>query len=337
MSVAFASSPLLVQHDTGDGHPECPDRLRAVHRGLRLAGLLTSPDPFPDFQIELPIRKLALAPMLELSVAPADPSAALLVHPQVYLDELDRISRSSGMLDPDTPANPGSYDAALLALGCALSCADAVMNGVARRGFAAIRPPGHHAEPSRAMGFCLLSNAAIVARHLQQAHGLHRVAIVDFDVHHGNGTQTAFEDDNSVLFISIHQHPQSPDPGNYPGSGFDHEVGHGPGRGYTLNLPVWPGPSANEALYVRLMAEKVLPRLDSFRPEAIVISAGFDAHADDPLAQINLSDEAYTTITRQIALIADAHCDGRIISLLEGGYDLSALARCVVRHVAALY
>lgn len=337
MSVAFASSPLLLQHETGDEHPERPDRLRAIHRALRLAGLLASPDPFPEFQLDLPVRRQALAPMIELDAAPADPSVAMLIHPQVYLDELDRVSRSGGMLDPDTPANPGSYEAALLALGCALACADAVMSGQARRAFAAIRPPGHHAEPGRAMGFCLLNNAAIVARYLQDRHGLRRVAIVDFDVHHGNGTQAAFDDDDSVLFVSIHQHPQSPEPGNYPGTGFEYEVGHGPGRGFTLNLPVWPGPAANDALYARLMAEKVLPKLDGFRPEAIVLSAGFDAHADDPLAQIRLGDEAFNTITRQVALLADAHCAGRLVSLLEGGYDLAALGRSVVKHVAALY
>jgi acetoin utilization deacetylase AcuC-like enzyme len=335
-AVAFASSPELVRHDTGADHPERPDRLRALHRALRLAGLLTSPDPFPDFRIDLPITPLRLPPLIELPVAAADRAAALSIHSKLYLDEVERCATGGGMLDPDTPAAPGSFDAALLALGCGLACCDAVMSGVATRAFAAVRPPGHHAEPSRAMGFCLLSNVAILARHLQDRHGVQRVAIVDFDVHHGNGTQAAFEDDNTVLFISLHQHPQSPDPGNYPGTGFDYEVGHSLGRGYTLNLPVWPGEQAGDSLYASLFDEKVLPKLRSFDPQVLLISAGFDAHRDDPLAQVSLSDDAYETMTRKLVAIADAHCQGRLISILEGGYDLAALSRCVVRHVAAL-
>ena len=336
MSLGFASSPDLVHHDTGPIHPERPNRLRAIHRALRQAGLLTSADPFPEFQIELSIAPVGGVPMVELPVAPASRESAMLIHPAIYLDELERIARSGGNLDPDTPVGPGSFESAMLSLGGCLSAADAIIDGRARRTFAAVRPPGHHAEPSRAMGFCLLSNVAIVARHLQNVHGVERVGIVDFDVHHGNGTQAALEDDNTIVFISLHQHPQSTVPGNYPGTGFEYEVGHGLGRGHVLNIPVWPDAGSHDALYERLFDEKVLPKLDHFRPQVLLISAGFDAHADDPLAQINLSDDAFEMMTRKLVQLADTHCAGRVVSVLEGGYHLESLSRSVIRHLTAL-
>jgi acetoin utilization deacetylase AcuC-like enzyme len=230
----------------------------------------------------------------------------------------------------DTPVSPRSFEIALLSCGAVLSCCDAVIDGSVRRAFAAVRPPGHHAEPDRSMGFCLFGNVAIAARYLQRRHGVGHVAIVDFDVHHGNGTQAAFEDDPSVLFISIHQHPST----CYPGSGHDWEVGEAAGRGSTLNIPLMPG--SGDAEYLAAFESKVIPKLDHFKPEILLISAGFDAHQDDPLANMEVSEMGFEAMTRLLVAAADVHCQGRVISALEGGYHLRALGRSVVRHLLAL-
>jgi acetoin utilization deacetylase AcuC-like enzyme len=254
------------------------------------------------------------------------------VHPRQYIDRIKHICEiGGGVLDQgDTPVGPGSYEIALLGTGALLQCCDAVMDGTAKRAFAAVRPPGHHAEPDRPMGFCLFSNIAIAARYLQQQHGLHKIAIVDFDVHHGNGTQAVFEADPSVFFVSLHQDPRT----CYPGSGYAYETGVGPGEGFTLNLPM--PPAADDTQYLKAFDEHVLPAVDAFAPEALLISAGFDAHRDDPLAQVDLSEECFEAMTRQLAHLADARCGGRVISVLEGGYNLRALGRSVVRHVRGL-
>jgi len=193
-----------------------------------------------------------------------------------------------------------------------------------------VRPPGHHAEPERPMGFCMFSNVAMAARHLQRRHGVRRVAIVDFDVHHGNGTQAAYESDPSVLFISLHQDPRT----LYPGSGYAWETGVGAGKGFTLNIPFRPG--ADDEDYLHAIDQQVLPELDRFRPEVMMISAGFDAHAEDPLAQVQLSEEGFEHITELLVQSAEHHCGGRVVSALEGGYNLRALGRSVVRHLIAL-
>jgi acetoin utilization deacetylase AcuC-like enzyme len=204
------------------------------------------------------------------------------------------------------------------------------MSGRVARAFAAVRPPGHHAEPDRAMGFCLFANISIAARYLQRARGVGKIAIVDFDVHHGNGTQAVFESDPSVLFISLHQDPRT----CYPGTGYAAEMGTGPGSGFTLNIPFLPG--AGDEEYRLAMRQQVIPKLDAFRPEFLLISAGFDAHRDDPLAQIDLTEDAFGEMTRMLVEVANAHCGGRIVSALEGGYDLRALGRSVVQHLIGL-
>jgi len=329
----FCSHARFIEHQTGPYHPERPDRIRAVARAVRVAGLIDSPDPFPDFRIELGIEPVAGLKLLELdSPSPVDDKMLSLVHTPDHIHHVRQICQAGGgVLDQgDTPVGLESYDIALLSLGGVLQCCDAVMSGQVKRAFAAVRPPGHHAEPNRAMGFCLFSNIAIAARYIQKQYGVDKIAIVDFDVHHGNGTQAAFEADPSVLFISLHQHPRT----IYPGTGFDWEIGVGPGRGYTMNIPMKPG--LGDDAYVEAFHSKVLPALDSYKPQVLLVSAGFDAHADDPLAQMEVSDTGFEQMTRLLAQAADQHCNGRLVSALEGGYNLVALGRSVVRHLVAL-
>ena len=329
--VGFCSSPRFVEHDTGPAHPERPDRIRAVHKAVRDAGLVTSPSPFPVFQLDLGLQPLGLPPLVELTPVPATDEQLLAVHTPEHLARVRRVSALGGVLDQgDTPTERRSFDTAVLAAGAALTAADAVMAGTVRRAFAAIRPPGHHAEPDRAMGFCLFSTVAVGARHLQRAHGVGKVAIVDFDVHHGNGTQAAFYTDPSVLFVSLHQHPRT----CYPGTGYAHETGDGPGRGTTLNLPMQPGSTDDE--WASAINGPVTDALAAFGPDVLLISAGFDAHVDDPLAQVALTEDGYERMTRQLVAVADDRCGGRVVSVLEGGYHLRALGRSVVRHLAAL-
>ncbi len=329
--VGFCSSPRFVEHDTGPRHPERPDRIRAVHKAVRDAGLVTSPSPFPDFDLDLGLKPLGLPPLVEIEPVPVTEAQLLAVHTPGHVARVRHACSLGGVLDQgDTPTEPRSFDTAVLSAGAAVTACDAVMTGRVRRAFAAARPPGHHAEPDRAMGFCLFSNVAVAARHLQDGHGVGKVAIVDFDVHHGNGTQAAFYDDPSVLFVSLHQHPRT----CYPGTGHAHETGTGDGAGYTLNLPVQPGAGDDE--YLTAIDGPVTEALTHFRPEALLISAGFDAHHDDPLASVNLSDDGFHRITARLVTLADNLCGGRVISVLEGGYNLRALGRGVVRHLVAL-
>src|SRR5688572_403473 len=331
-SVGFASSPHFVDHLTGPHHPERPDRIRAIHRAIRQAGMIESPDPFPAFALDLGPLDGGGIKVVELTPRHAEERWLLTVHPKEHVDRIHHICEiGGGVIDQgDTVVSRDSWDVALFALGSLLVSCDAVMSGQVRRAFAAARPPGHHAEPGRAMGFCLFSNVAIAARYLQQRHGVERVAIVDFDVHHGNGTQACFEDDPSVLFISLHQHPRT----CYPGTGYEWETGTGRGEGFALNIPFAPG-SGDDA-YLRAFDARVVPELDQFRPQLLLISAGFDAHRADPLAQMNASDECFELMTRRLVSVAQQHCAGRVVSLLEGGYDLAALGRSVVRHLAGL-
>jgi len=330
--IALCTSPRFADHPTGPHHPERPDRIRAIYKAVRDAGLVDSPNPFPDFSLNFGLHPLGLPKLLELAPSPADPRWLHTVHSSGMIERIKNICQhGGGVLDQgDTPAGPHSYDIALLAVGAALRSADAVMRDEARRAFAAIRPPGHHAEPDRPMGFCLFNNVAITARYLQRSYDITRIAIVDFDVHHGNGTQAAFDNDPDILFISLHQNPRT----CYPGSGHDWEIGHAKARGYTVNIPFDPG--AEDVDYLRVIDSRVVPELEEFRPQVLLISAGFDAHQDDPLADVNLSEDGFEQMTRALVAVADRYCNGRVISLLEGGYHLRALGRCVVRHLVGL-
>ena len=330
--IGFATSPRFVEHLTGPHHPERPDRIRAIGKAVRDAGLIDSANPFPDFALETGIHRQDQLKLVELEPAPADEQLLLLAHTPQHVQRVKHVCQiGGGVLDlGDTPVGANSFEIAMLALGSAIAACDAVMSGKVNRAFSAARPPGHHAEPDRAMGFCLFSNVAIAARYVQQRYSVQRIAIVDFDVHHGNGTQAALEADDSILFISLHQDPRT----CYPGSGFAWEMGVGKGRGFTINLPFDPG--SDDADYLRAMDERVVPELDKFRPEVLLLSAGFDAHQQDPLAQVDLTDDGFEQITRRLTAVADQHCAGRVVSVLEGGYNLAALGRCVVRHLLAM-
>ena len=329
--IGFLSDERFADHETGPHHPERPDRIRAIARAVRQAGLIDSPDPFPDFRLDLGLSPLGWK-LTELAPPrPVDEQWLLAVHGSGYIERVQQMCLIGGVLDQgDTAVRPGSFEVALLAVGGVLQCCDAVMAGEVRRTFAAIRPPGHHAEPDRPMGFCLFANVAIACRYLQQRHQIKRIAVVDFDVHHGNGTQACLEHDPSVLFISLHQDPRT----CYPGSGYDYETGIGPGEGFTLNLPM--NPASDDEDYLKVFDDRVIPTLSAFAPEFILISAGFDGHQDDPLAQIDLSDSAYEAMTRRLVRVAEEHAGGRIVSVLEGGYNLRALGRSVVRHLVGL-
>lgn len=331
--VGFCISDRFTEHPTGPHHPERPDRIRAIQAAVREAGLVNSPNPSTPPNVRFGIKPLASSPkILEISPEPVEERWLQTVHSAAHIDHVRHVCEvGGGVLDlGDTPIGPASFEIALLAAGGVLKCCDAVMSGQARRAFAAVRPPGHHAEPDKAMGFCLFNNIAIAARYLQRAHGVGKIAIVDFDVHHGNGTQMAFEDDHSILFCSIHQHPST----CYPGTGHEWEIGTGPARGYTMNIPMSPG--SDDTDYMRVIDHRVVPELDEFAPEVLLISAGFDAHAQDPLAAMQLTEEGFGLMTQSLVSVADRHCRGRVISALEGGYDLWALGRSVVRHIVAL-
>ena len=293
------------EHDTGPGHPERSDRIRAVKQ------VLESPS-FADLER----RESPVASISQIS----------RIHREVYVKAALEAVPSEGYarIDPDTVLSPESGDAALRSVGAVIAAVDAVMANETRNAFCAVRPPGHHAEPSRGMGFCLFNNVAIAAAHAKAVHNVDRVAIVDFDVHHGNGTQAAFWSDPSVLFASSHEYPF------YPGTGAEDECG----QGNIFNVPLSASSGSSE--FRKGMERKVLPALEDFRPGLIIISAGFDAHARDPLASIRLEDEDFAWITRKIVDIAGEFCEGRLVSSLEGGYDLEALSTSVSAHLTEL-
>jgi acetoin utilization deacetylase AcuC-like enzyme len=252
------------------------------------------------------------------------------IHTPSYLAMLKTHAPTNGRvsLDPDTSMSPGSLTAAYLAAGGALAAVDAIMSQQVDHVFCAVRPPGHHAEAGRAMGFCLFNNVAIAARYVQKRYGIQRVLIVDWDVHHGNGTQHSFEDDPSVLFFSTHQFP------HYPGTGRESERGRGAGEGFTIDVPMEAGEGDEE--YRAIFQKSLVPAAEAFKPEFVIISAGFDAHKDDPLANMGLTEEGYADLTSLVTGIAKRHARGRILSSLEGGYHLTALAASVDRHIQTL-
>jgi acetoin utilization deacetylase AcuC-like enzyme len=309
MAVGLIQDSVYLDHDTGD-HPETPARLDAIRERLAETGLSAETG----------------------SAAPraATDEEIAAVHEIEFIRHVEQVCRAGfPLLDAaDTAICRESHDVARLAAGAGLVAADQILSGAWRSAFCAVRPPGHHAEHSQAMGFCLFNNAAVLARYLQRRHGLNRVAIVDWDVHHGNGTQHIFEEDPSVYYVSLHQWPF------YPGTGAAWEKGRGAGQGTTLNVPLAAG--TPDGVYLRAFEDQVVPALDTFAPDAILISAGFDAHKDDPLGGLKLTEEAYLQMTRLILDLARRHAQGRVISLLEGGYNLAALSRCVEVHVGAL-
>lgn len=302
--------PRYLGHDMGAGHPESPNRLRAIMQQLGQSGTAA--------------RLTMIAPR------EAEDEWITQIHTTAYLSMLKANAPVSGRLslDPDTSMSPGSLTAAYLAAGGALAAVDAIMGKQVDHVFCAVRPPGHHAEAGRAMGFCLFNNVAIAARYVQKKYGLTRVLIVDWDVHHGNGTQHSFEDDPSVLFFSTHQYP------HYPGTGRESERGRGAGDGFTINVPMEAGEGDDE--YRAVFLKSLVPTADVFKPEFVIISAGFDAHKDDPLASMGLTEDGYADLTGIVAGIAKRHAGGRILSSLEGGYHLTSLAASVDRHIQAL-
>lgn len=287
----------MIEHDPGPGHPERPDRLRALATLLR----------------ERPVAGTRL-----VAPSPAPAEVITRVHSAAYLARVEAARGRHHSFDPDTHTSPASVDAALLGAGAAVEAVDAVLDGQARNAFALVRPPGHHAEPDRIMGFCLLNNVAIAAEHALARPQIERVLIVDWDVHHGNGTQAAFYGRRDVLFVSAHQFPF------YPGTGSLREQGEGPGEGYTLNVPFAMG--ATDGDYRRLLADVVGPAAERFDPDLVLVSAGFDAHARDPLGGMELSAEGFADLCSTLRGVAERHAEGRLVLVLEGGYDLEGLA-----------
>jgi acetoin utilization deacetylase AcuC-like enzyme len=306
MTTLLITHPACLEHLTPAGHPERPDRLRAIERALAQARFQTLS------RVEAPAAQL---------------DTIALCHPMDYATAIRDATPKAGLvgLDADTSLSPGSFEAALRAAGGAVHAVDEVMTGRAKNAFVATRPPGHHAETARAMGFCLFNNAAIAARHAQKTHGIGRAAVVDFDVHHGNGSQDIFWTDPTVMYASTHQMPL------YPGTGAASERGE---HNNIVNAPLRPG-DGGEA-FRTAFERTILPRLREFGPELIVISAGFDAHMRDPLANLNLLEADFEWATRVLMEIADASANGRVVSMLEGGYDLEGLANSAAAHVAAL-
>ena len=296
--------PACLQHDPGPGHPECPARLDAVGKALQQA--------LPRLQWSEP----AAATRLQLERVHDEQMISKVLDSVLVVDSL--------RLDPDTVLSAGSAEAALRACGAGIAAVDAVLDGEVDRAFCAVRPPGHHATRAESMGFCLFNSIAVAAAHALAEHGLQRVAILDFDVHHGNGTQDIFQNEPRVLYLSSHQWPL------YPDSGLASETG----VGNIVNAPLPPGTAGAD--FRAAWSQLLLPALDAFAPELVLISAGFDGHRLDPLADLRLEAADFFWLSQQIAALADRHCRGRIVSMLEGGYSLSALRECSVAHLRGL-
>jgi acetoin utilization deacetylase AcuC-like enzyme len=305
MTTLLLTHPACLEHDTGYGHPERADRLRAI-----------------DDALAAPAFKTLIREQAPL----ADLAAIERLHPEAYVEMVRAAipKHDHAWLDPDTVVSPGSWEAALRATGATLHAVDQVMAGKADNAFCTVRPPGHHAEPSRAMGFCLFNSVAVAALHARAKHGAKRVAVVDFDVHHGNGTQAAFWTDKDLFYGSTHQMPL------FPGTGAVDEAG----LGNICNAPLAPGDDGKD--FRAAWESRILPALDAFAPDFLLISAGFDAHLRDPLAQLRLIEPDFAWITEQLLEAAAKHTGGKFVSTLEGGYDLDALASSTAVHVATL-
>ena len=310
MTTGFVYDERFLEHNAGPHHPERRERLESTIAHL---------------QCEEWFERLEAVP-----ISPCDRSWIETVHDGELVDRAHEACRDGlPFLDvADVGICPDSYDIALLAAGGALALADGVARAEIDNGFALSRPPGHHAERNVALGFCLFNNVAIAARYLQRKYGLDKILILDWDVHHGNGTQHTFESDPSVLYVSTHQYPY------YPGTGALGEDGEGRGRGATLNCPMPAG--AGDTEYERAFTERILPKVNAFAPQAVILSAGFDAHAADPLAQIRLSTNFFAWMTERMMEVAERHAGGRLISILEGGYNTEVLPLCVAAHLELL-
>lgn len=304
MTTAFITHADCMKHDMGGFHPERPERLSAIEDQLIASGI---------------------GQYLQRYDAPLATDAQLeRVHPAAYIDAVRERAPQTGLvyLDPDTAMNPHTLQACLRAAGAAVLATDLVMQGVVRNAFASVRPPGHHATRDRSMGFCIFNNVAVAARHAIAEYGLTRVAIIDFDVHHGNGTEDIFSDDPTVLMCSTFQHPF------YPYSGTEHTANN------MVNIPLNAGSGGRQ--FREAVTQAWMPALENFSPELVLISAGFDAHLEDDMASLSFRDEDYAWVSAQLTAFANTHCAGRVVSVLEGGYDLSALARSVVQHLRVL-
>lgn len=306
MTTLLITHPASLQHLTPPGHPERPDRIRVVEQTLE---------------------DERFAHLARVEAPRADLDLVTLCHPRPFAEALIAASPATGLveIEADTTMSPGSLEAALRGVGAAAHAVDEVMQGKARNAFCATRPPGHHAESVKAMGFCFFNQAAIAARHAQKAHGAERVAIIDWDVHHGNGTQEIFWNDPSVLYASTHEMPL------YPGTGAPSERGE---HGTIVNAALRAGDGSD--VFRDAFETAVLPRVDAFQPDLVIISAGFDAHWRDPLANINLVESDFAWATQKLMAIADRRAEGRLVSILEGGYDLEALSKSTAAHVLAL-
>ncbi len=309
MATALIYHPIFLKHNTGPHHPERASRLQSILRKLEKSKL---------------IDKLKF---IEPESASIDDIT--LVHPKDYVlsikDICFKITSGTINLDPDTVVSKESFEAALFSVGSVIKGIDLVFNKEVDNAFCMGRPPGHHARPNQAMGFCLFNNIAIGARYIQEKYKLNRILIIDWDVHHGNGTEEIFYKDGSILYISLHQYP------HYPGTGKKEDTGEGKGKGFNLNVPMGAGVGDDE--YIKAFQDKINPKVKDFKPEFVLISAGFDGHKDDPLSSINLTEKGYSEMTKMVKEIAKTYSNNRIISILEGGYNLLSLANSVYSHL----
>jgi acetoin utilization deacetylase AcuC-like enzyme len=312
MVTALVYSEKYLEHDLGLGHPERPERLKAIVDGFKQAKLWASPN------------------VRVVEPKPARREDIELVHDADYVSLVEKLSVAEKPIDEDTPAHKNTYELALLAAGGAIEAGRKVMSSEVKNAFALVRPPGHHASRAHGGGFCYFNNIAVMTERLKRDFGLQRAFILDFDAHCGNGTEDIFYSDPNVLYMSIHQHPLT----LYPGTGFVHEIGSGEGEGYTANVPMQPG--SGDAEYAAVMQEIFVPLSEQFKPELFAVSAGFDAHTDDPLTDLQLSTEAYGWLAGFVVEQAKRLCNGRTVFVLEGGYDLEALSQSVTNIVKAL-